>query len=165
MDRRQEMPIGIKLIVAFFAIGAVGFLIGQGSAVVDYEWAADVGLQESLDGNPPAIIETNRAIGLVDVIVAVPLFIVAAVGLWRLKFFGLVASWLALGINLYWPLVAWAKKEFYLRADLQADSFPISTHLMLAFFFIPSIWAIWYLYRNRELFDYGRVSSTTVDSR
>ena len=153
MDKQQEIPTGIKLIVAFFIISAAGFLVGQGSAVVDYEWAADVGLQESLDGNDPAIIETNRAIGLADVIIAVPLFIVAAVGLWRLKFFGVVAAWLVLGINLYWPIVGWVKKEFYLQADLQLDPFPIATHVMLAFFFFPSIWAIWYLARNRELFD------------
>ena len=43
--------------------------------------------------------------------------------------------------------------EFYLQADLQLDSFPIGTHVMLAFFFFPSIWAIWYLAKNRELFE------------
>jgi hypothetical protein len=62
-------------------------------------------LQDPRELLNPGIVAVNRGIGLFDMVIMIPLFIIAITGLWRLKFYGAVASWLALGITFYWPVV------------------------------------------------------------
>ena len=129
------------------------FVIGQGGAVVSYDYVAKLGLQEARETIDPVIVVVNRGIGLADVLIGVPLFILAIIGLWRLRFFGAVFSWMVLGISLYWTAVAWAKQSFYIQASIKSQPFDIGAHCVLAFVFIFSVWASWYLFKNRKLFD------------
>lgn len=112
-----------------------------------------MGLQEPRESVDPVIVEVNRGIAFADVIIQIPLFILAVIGLWRLRFFGAVASWMVLGINVYWTTVAWAKQYFYLHASVKCQPFDIATHCILAFIFLFSVWASWHLFKNRTLFD------------
>jgi len=98
------------------------------------------------------VVEVNRGIAFADVVIQVPLFVLAIIGLWRLRFFGVVAAWLTMGVHMYWPTVAWAKQYFYLKAGVKCEPFAVSLHGILAFFFFCSVWASWYLYKNRQLF-------------
>ena len=153
MDKQQKVPLGITLIIGFLILEIILFIIGQGGAVVSYDSVAKLGLQERRETIDPVIVVVNRGIGFADVIVPVPLFIVAVIGLWRRRFFGAVASWMVLGINLYWPAVAWAKQFFYLNASIKCEPFALSFHAALAFIFLFSAWASWYLFKKRALFD------------
>ena len=148
------LPSGINLIVGFFVVSIPLWIVGQGGAVIAYDTVAALGLQvaarEELD---PVIVEECRGIGLADVVVQVPLFLLAITGLQQLQFYGAVASWLALGVNLYWPIVAWSKQSFFVNAGtIQVVPFPASLHTLLAFIVLFSAWASWYLYQNRKLF-------------
>ena len=112
-----------------------------------------LGLQEASETIDPVIVVVNRGIGLADFLIGVPLFIIAIMGLWRLRFFGAVFSWMILGISLYWPTVAWAKQSFYIQASVKCEPFTAGTHGVLAFVCIVSVWASWYLLKNRNLFE------------
>jgi hypothetical protein len=149
----KKVPLGIKLIIGFFFLNLLIFVIGQGGAVVSYDFVAKLGLQEARETIDPFIVVVNRGIGLADVLIGVPLFILAIIGLWRLRFYGAVFSWMVLGISFYWTSVAWAKQSFYIQASVKCEPFNASTHGVLAFVFVFSIWAGWYLFRNRKLFD------------
>lgn len=151
MKNKKKVPIGFKLIIGFFFLNLLIFVIGQGGAVVSYDYVAKLGLQEARETVDPLIVVVNRGIGLADALIGVPLFILAIIGLWRLRFFGAVFSWMVLGISLYWPTVAWTKQAYYLRASVKCEPFNLGTHAVLAFVFIFSLWACWYLYRNRKL--------------
>lgn len=153
MDNQKEVPFGIKIIIGFFLLSAILWIIGQGGAVIYYDSVAKMGFQEPRESVDAVIVEVNRGIALADVIIQIPLFILAVMGLWRLKFFGAVASWLVLGISFYWPTVAWFKQYFYAHASVKCQPFDIPTHLILAFIFLFSIWASCYLFKNRMLFD------------
>ena len=153
MEKQKKVTLGIKLIIGFFILNLIMFVFGQGGAVVSYDYVAKLGLQEARESIDPVIVVINRGIGLADVLIGVPLFISAIIGLWRLRFFGAVFSWMVLGISFYWTTVAWVKQEFYLQAGVKCQPFDIGTHIMLAFVFLFSAWASWYLLKNRKLFD------------
>ena len=112
-----------------------------------YDTVAEWGLQDARALIDPVIVEVNRGIGLADMIIMIPLFIIAVMGLWRNKFYGAVTSWMALGISLYWPVVFWCSQFFYARADIKHQTAPVSTHVILIFIITVSLWASWYLYR------------------
>jgi len=153
MEKHKKAPLGIKLIIGFFILNLIMFVIGQGGAVISYDYVAKLGLQEARETIDPVIVVINRGIGLADVLIGVPLFILAITGLWRLRFFGAVFSWMVLGISLYWTAVAWAKQSFYIQASVKCEPFNAGTHGVLAFVFIFSVWASWYLFKNRKLLE------------
>ncbi|MCP4138503.1 MAG: hypothetical protein GY754_46525 [bacterium] len=151
MNNKKKFPLGLKFIICFFIVSIPLWIIGQGIAVFSYETAAELGFQVSTEGMDPALIPVSQGIALGDVILQVPLFALAAIGLWRLSFSGAVVSWLALGTNLYWPIIAWTKQYTQVQAGVDKP-FGLGTHGLLAFILIVSIWASWYLYKKREIF-------------
>ena len=153
MEKQLKVPFSIKLIIGFLILNLIMFVIGQGGAVVSYDYVAKLGLQEARETIDPVIVVINRGIGLADVLIGVPLFILAIIGLWRLRFFGAVFSWMVLGISFYWTTVAWAKQSFYIQASIKCQPFDIGVHGVLAFVFIFSVWASWYLFKNRKLLE------------
>ncbi len=153
MDKQRVMPLGIKFIIGFHILNIVFWAVGQGGAVIAYDTVAQWGLVEPRETIDPFILLINRAIGLSDVIIGVPLFAIALIGLWRMRFYGAVFSWMVLGIGFYWTTEAWIKQYFYLQAGMKCLPFEIGTHSMLAFVFLFSAWASWYIFKNRKLFE------------
>ncbi len=148
-----KLPVGIRFIIGFFLVSAVLWTTGQFGAVISYDTVSGWGLQDPRDLLDPVIVEVNRAIGLADIFTLIPLFILAVTGLWRLKFFGAVFSWLVLGINIYWPVVFLCSQFLYGRAGIKYNETPPSIIILLTVIMIFSIWASWYLYRNRKIFE------------
>ena len=152
MRQTLSLPLGLKVIIGFHALNLVLWFFGQSLAVVAYDMVADWGLQDKRSVIDPVIVEVNRAIGLTDTVVMLPLFVVAAVGLLQRRFYGAVASWVVFGMTLYWPVLAWASQGFYAAADIAHQ--PVS----LAYIVVPGVawlvacWGSWYLYHNRNLF-------------
>jgi hypothetical protein len=151
MEQQQRVPLGIWLIISFFVLSITIWIVGQAGALFAYDAVAAFGLQETRESVDPVVVEVNRGIAFADVVIQVPLFVLAIIGLWRLRFFGAVAAWLAMGVHMYWPTAAWAKQYFYLKAGVKCEPFAVSFHGILAFFFFCSVWASWYLYKNRQL--------------
>jgi len=152
MTRPSGLPLGVKVIIGFHIFSFVIWFFGQSMAVVAYDRVAEWGLQDPSALIDPVIVQINRAIGLTDTIVMLPLFIVAAVGLYRRRFYGAVASWLAFGMTVYWPVVFWCSQAFYAQAGIKhAPTQPVAIILPGALLLI-ACWGSWYLARNRELF-------------
>jgi len=152
MDQQKKLTMGIKFIIGFYILNIIMFTVGQGGAVVAYDTVAEWGLQEARETIDPVIAVINRGIGLADVIIGVPIFILATIGLWQMRFYGLMTSFMVLGINFYWTMVAWIKQHFYIQAAVKCEPFDVVTHGMLVFVFGFSLWASWYLYKNRKSF-------------
>ena len=122
----------------------------KGGAVFFYDVIAQWGLQDPKVLLNPAIVQANRGIGLADMIIMVPLFIIAVIGLLRLRFYGAVASWLALGITLYWPIVFLSCQYFFGIKNVKYKPTDISTLLILVVLLFCAGWASWYLYKIRK---------------
>ncbi len=107
-------------------------------------------VRETVD---PFCVVINRAIGLADVIIGPPIFIIATIGLWKMRFYGLMASFMGFGIGFYWTTIAWVKQVFLIQADVKSEPFDAGTHGMLAFVFLFSLWGSWYLKKKRLQFN------------
>lgn len=153
MHQTTKIPSGIKIIIGFHVLSIILWIIGQGGAVIAYDTVAEWGLQDPKNLIDPVIVEVNRAIGLADIITQIPLFLLAVIGLWRLRFYGAIASWMVLGITLYWPVVAWAEHYFFAQAAVKYQPFDVITYGILTFIFLFAGWASWYLFKNRKLFE------------
>ena len=148
----QTRPICITVIILFHVASAVLWVFGQTMAVLDYDQAAAWGLQDPRDLLDPVIVEVNRAIGLTDTLVMIPLHVLAAIGLWGLRWYGAVLSWMVFGMTIYWPLIFITSQYFYAEAGIQHAPAPLAFILTPAAIFVFACWASWYLARHRALF-------------
>jgi len=153
MHQTIKISLGIKIIIGFHMLSIILWIIGQGGAVIAYDTVAKWGLQEPRELVDPVIVEVNRAIGLGDIIIQIPLFILAVIGLWRLRLYGAIASWLAFGITLYWPVVFWSSQHFYEQAGIKHQPTPISFNVILTLILLFAVWASWYLFKNYKRFE------------
>jgi hypothetical protein len=153
MQQKKKLPLGIKIIIGFHLVSTVLWIFGQGGAVIFYDTVAQWGFQDLRESLDPVIVEANRGIGFADFVIQIPLFIAAVIGLWQRRFYGAVCSWLVLGITIYWPVVDWAKQYFFYQAAVEHQPVDIMVHGILAFFLLFAIWASWYLFKNRRLFE------------
>lgn len=152
MTTLTRLPLGVKVIVGFHLCSFVLWLLGQSLAVLAYDRVAAWGLQNPRPLVDPVIVEVNRAIGLTDTLIMLPLHLVASVGLLRRRFYGAVASWLVFGITLYWPVIFWTSQGFYAAAGIRHAPM-IWTYVALpAVILLMAAWGTCYLFRERDLF-------------
>jgi len=148
----DRLSRGVKIIIGFHLVSLILWLLGQTVAVFSYDTVAGWGLQAPRVLTDRALVEVNRAIGLADTLVMLPLFIVAVVGLLRRRFFGAVASWLAFGMTIYWPVVFWCSQYLFGKAGVRYQPTQASAVLLPAALMIVALWGSWYLARNRHQF-------------
>lgn len=153
MQQAVKLPLGIKVIIGFYLLCIVSWTIGQGGALVLYDTVAKWGLQEPRESLAPAIVEVNKGFAFADIVVQIPLLVLTTVGLRQRRFYGVVGSWLVLGINIYWPIVIWATQYFFKQAGVKYHPLDTSINGFIVFVFLFAMWASWYLFRNRRLFD------------
>ena len=94
--------------------------------------------KEARETVDPFCIVINKAIGLADVIIAPPIFIIATIGLWKMRFYGVMTSFMCFGIGFYWTAIAWIKQIFLIQAGVKCEPFDVGTHGMLGFVFLFS---------------------------
>jgi len=152
MTDAAGIPRGVKVIIGFHVISFLLWGFGQTVAAFAYDTVAEWGLQAPRALVDPVIVEVNRAIGLADTLVMLPLFVAAVVGLWRRRFVGAVASWLVFGMTLYWPTVFWCSQFFYGQAGIKHQPTPIEAILLPAALMLVACWGSWYLAAKRHLF-------------
>jgi len=148
MAQLKKLPTAIKAIIGFHLFNIILWTIGQGGAVISYDTVAKWGLQDPRHLIDPVIVEVNRGIGLADMFMMMPLFVIAVIGLWRSKFYGTVASWMVFGISLYWPVVFFSSQYFYGIAGVKYAPTQVSAIILLSMIILFSLWASWYLFKN-----------------
>ena len=153
MNGDSKLTPGIRVIIGFHIFSLIIWFFGQTLAVFTYDTVAAWGLQGPRDLLDPAIVEVNRGIGLTDTLVMLPLFIVAAVGLFRRRFYGAVASWLVFGMTLYWPVVFWCCQEFYATGGIAHHPTSTATIILPGALWLIAAWGTWCRARHRPVFD------------
>jgi hypothetical protein len=119
----------------------------QTYSLINWEGALELGLQnESFNGDPveQALADVERGVALADIFWALPITIIALIGVLRKRLYGFVAAMMVFAICVYFPLVF---------AFHRWDSHMMTALAAIILFAIPSLLGIFGLWVNRKLFE------------
>jgi hypothetical protein len=141
----NRFPLGIWIAILALSLICIAWLM-QIYSLIDWEGAVKLGVQdESFSGNrvERAMADVERGVAIADILWALPITIVAFIGLLRKKFIGFITATMVFAICVYFPL-------FYI--------FRVSTSfnivLVVVFLWaVPSLFGIYGLWMNRNLFN------------
>lgn len=131
------------------ALLVVFYLVGQTTALFSYEFALKLGMQESVEEVTEVGIAYAKGFAFADTVFYIPLFIIAIIGLYKEKPWGLYAMLGSMAVTIYWPLVS-LYAIFIGRNDfnLSQDKY-IAYTVVLSLIVVFALWALRYLYLNR----------------
>ena len=142
-----------KRTVGFWLLMIPGFLIllmlifGQMMAVIDYDFVVAIDLQEPEEVFGEFGVAMNKAFGVSDTIIYLPLLLFGLVGLWIKKTWGLFTMIGALAITAYWPVM----HIFYVlyAEELPGFNFTEFTSFIITLIIITlyALWGMYYLYK------------------
>ena len=146
-----KRPVGFWVLMILGVFILLMLLVGQMMSFINYEFTVSIGLQESVDVVGEMGVAVNKAFGVGDTIIYIPLLVIGLVGLWSRKKWGIYAMVSALGITAYWPMVI----IFFLLFAKGTPGFSFtnftSYYVLLTAFTLYGLWGLWYLYKKREV--------------
>jgi len=148
----MKRPITFWIFIFIMTLSAVLFLLGQTTAVFNYEFAAGLGLQEDVKEITEFGVQINRAFGASDTLVYIPLIIISVIGLSLNKRWALFTSAAVMGISAYWATTA--AFIFLFLEGVPGYSFVpgVDYWIFIMSYIVFGLWGLWYLvYRGEKL--------------
>ena len=118
---------------------------------INYDFTVAIGLQEAKDVVGEMGVAVNKAFGVGDTIIYIPLLLSGLIGLWQRKKWGLWPLAGALAITAYWPVVCLFILFFAKGSPGFNFSNYVSYSVILALVMFYGLWGLWYLYKNQTL--------------
>lgn len=100
-----KRPAAFWIIVVFLVLSMVMLVMGQTTAVFDYDFAVQLQLQEGAEDISEYGVQVNRAFGVGDTLVYLVLMFASVVGLILRKRWSLFTTAAVMGISAYWAVV------------------------------------------------------------
>lgn len=100
----HKRPTAFWFITIFLSVSIILMLTGQTMAIFDYDLTVSLGLQESIDHVGRLGVQVNRAFGVGDTAIYIPLMILSAAGLFFKKRWSLLNTAAVAGISAYWAV-------------------------------------------------------------
>jgi len=98
----SKRPFAFWVITCFLFISIILLLMGQTMAIINYDFAVQLGLQENINDVGQFGVQMNRAFGAGDTVVYVPLIMISIIGLLLRKRWSLITTAATMGISAYW---------------------------------------------------------------
>jgi hypothetical protein len=135
-------------IIAWIQIFSIPvFLAGQTTCIFAYDWTVKNGLQESGAEVGPSLVQVNRAYGVSDTILYIPLLASSAYGLFRKKRWSLICTAASGGIHSYWSLTTAFCFVFLPNVEEYAYKPGLGIWMFVLFYMIYGILVLTFLYR------------------
>lgn len=154
MENRINAPLkrtsGFWFLIGFGIFLIIIYLLGQTMALINYDFAVSMELQEPVNEITEVGVALNKGFGFGDTVFYIPLFIVGIVGLMRGNAAGLFAMFGAMAVTVYWPIVALSTLFFAKGSPGFRFTDYVSYSIMLPLISIYGLWGLWFLYNNRE---------------
>lgn len=99
---QAKRPVAFWMITGFLVVSVILLLMGQTMALIDYDLAVQLGLQENITDVSMYGVEVNRAFGAGDTIVYIPLIALSIIGLILRKRWSLITTAAVMGVSAYW---------------------------------------------------------------
>lgn len=143
--RQSRRPLAVWVISTCLLLSLVLLLLGQTTAVFHYELAVSLGLQEPEQDVSRFGVQVNRAFGVGDTLVYIPLIIASLAGLLLKRRWSLVLLAAVMGISAYWPVTV-AAMMLFLQGEPGYRLVPGAGYaIALGAFFLFGVWGIGYL--------------------
>ena len=130
----------IFLLVSLFLL-----LLGQTTAIFNYDLAVSLGLQESVDDVGEFGVQLNRAFGVGDTLIYIPLIVSSIIGLSLKKKWSLITTAAVMGISVYWATTSVFLLEFFIGVPNYNFIPDISYWMVIATYIISGVWGLLYL--------------------
>lgn len=101
---RESRPFAFWFIMVFLALSIVLMVTGQTLSIVNYDLTVRLGLQESSGQVGEHGVQVNRAFGVGDTAVYIPLMMASLVGLWQKRRWSLLTTAAVFGISVHWTV-------------------------------------------------------------
>lgn len=148
----QTRPFAFWVIICFLSLSFVLLIMGQTMAIINYDFAVQIGLQEDVKEVGQFGVQLNRAFGVGDTIIYIPLIAISIIGLILKKRWSLLATAAVMGISAYWATTIIFMLIFLVGTpDYYLDP-GFDYWLFLAAFIIFGVWGLLYLiFRGEKL--------------
>jgi hypothetical protein len=122
---------------------AVYMVYAQAIPALDYDLGVSMGTQEPIEKITEVGVAFWWGFAFGDLVVYIPLLVAGLIGHWKKKAWGSVALAAALGITIYWPIVALAAVTA--AREAAGWNLPKETEYWIALPLI-AVWAAWGLW-------------------
>jgi len=119
--------------------------MGQTMALVNYDFAVQLGLQEDIKEVGSFGVQVNRAFGAGDTIVYIPLIAISIIGLLLRKRWSLLTTAAAMGVSAYWATTILFMLIFLEGTPGYYLEPGVEYWLFMAAFIIFGVWGLFYL--------------------
>jgi hypothetical protein len=138
-------PVAYWVIVVFLALSILEMLMGQTTAVFNYDLAVRFGLQESTAQVGDYGVQVNRAFGAGDTVVYIPLMVLSLVGLVLRKRWSLMTTAAAVGVSAYWSVTIGSMLVFLPGVSGYSLVPGPAYWLFIGAYMIFGVWGLFYL--------------------
>ncbi len=142
---RGKRPVAFWVLFVFLVLAAALLLLGQTSALFDYDFAVALGLQEPVEEVGEFGVEVNRAFGAGDTIVYIPLILLALLGLIRRRRWAIPVTAAVMGISIYWTVTVGAMLCFLPGVKEYSLTPGLEYWIFLGVFAAGGLWGIVFL--------------------
>jgi len=153
MDNQINVTVkrttGFWLLIGFGILLIIIYLLGQTMALINYDFAVSIDLQEPVNEITEIGVAMNKGFGFGDTVFYIPLFVIGVVGLLKRSALGLFAMLGTMAITVYWPIVSLSTLFFAKGAPGWYFTDYTSYSILLSLIVLYGIWGGWFLYRNR----------------
>lgn len=149
---KNERPISFWTFVVFLALSIVLMLLGQTMSVFNYDFTVRYGLQESPQLVGEFGMQVNRAFGVSDTVVYIPLLIISLIGLLQKKRWALLTTAAVSGISAYWSATVGFMFLFLPETPGYNNVPEPEVWLFIGVYFIFGVWGLFCLiFRGEKL--------------
>ena len=140
-----KRPVAFWIITGFLTVSMILLLMGQTMALIDYDFAVQLGLQEGIKDVSSYGVQVNRAFGAGDTMVYIPLIALSLIGLMRGKRWSLLTTAAVMGVSAYWATTVVFMLVFLDGAPGYYLEPGIEYWLVMAAYIVFGVWGLLYL--------------------
>jgi hypothetical protein len=145
-------PLAFWIITGFLAVSMILLLMGQTMALIDYDFAVQLGLQEDIKDISSYGVQVNRAFGAGDTIVYLPLIAFSMIGLVLRQRWSLLTTAAVMAVSAYWATTIVFMLVFLEGAPGYYLEPGMEYWLVMAAYIVFGVWGLLYLvFRGDDL--------------
>lgn len=145
-----DRSLAFWVLIVLGVLLVILLLLGQSTAIMNYDLAVSMGMQESEQEVGKVGIAWAKGFAFGDTIFYIPLLTAGIIGLLVRKPWGFFLMFAAMAVTIYWPIVSLYTVLIERNAiALEPDKY-ISYMVILPLVCLYGVFGMWHLYLNRN---------------